>query len=59
MPTSTELSSIRLEEATQVLDYQGTLIGKYYVYDMQPLHFEDFPKHLMDALVATEAVRFF
>ncbi|WP_308991520.1 transglycosylase domain-containing protein [Mariniflexile litorale] len=59
VPTSTELSSIKQEEATQVLDQDGKLIGKYYIYDRQPLHFEDFPKHLIDALVATEDVRFF
>ncbi|CAH8284372.1 penicillin-binding protein 1A [Mariniflexile fucanivorans] len=59
VPTSTELSSIKQEEATQVLDHDGKLIGKYYIYDRQPLHFEDFPKHLIDALVATEDVRFF
>ncbi|MDO7171029.1 penicillin-binding protein 1A [Mariniflexile sp. AS56] len=59
VPTSTELSSIKQEEATQVLDQEGKLIGKYYIYDRQPLHYEDFPKHLIDALVATEDVRFF
>ena len=59
VPTSTELSSIKQEEATQVLDKDGELIGKYYIFDRQPLHFEDFPKHLIDALVATEDVRFF
>ncbi|GAL79772.1 multimodular transpeptidase-transglycosylase [Algibacter lectus] len=59
MPTSAELSFIKQEEATQVLDQEGKLIGKYYVYDRQPLHFEDLPKHLIDALVNTEDVRFF
>ena len=59
VPTATELSFIKQEEATQVLDQDEKLIGKYYIYDRQPLHFEDFPKHLIDALVATEDVRFF
>ena len=59
VPTSAELSFIKQEEATQVLDQEGKLIGKYYVYDRQPLHFEDLPKHLIDALVNTEDVRFF
>ena len=59
VPTTKELSSIKQEEATQVLDKYGQLIGKYYIYDRQPLHFDDFPKHLIDALVATEDVRFF
>ncbi|MEN3323404.1 transglycosylase domain-containing protein [Mariniflexile soesokkakense] len=59
VPTAAELSSIKQEEATQVLDKDGQLIGKYYIYDRQPLQFEDFPKHLIDALVATEDIRFF
>ncbi len=59
VPTTKELSSIKQEEATQVLDKDGELIGKYYIYDRQPLHYQDFPKHLIDALVATEDVRFF
>ena len=59
VPTTKQLSSIKQEEATQVLDKEGLLIGKYYVYDRQPLHYHDFPKHLIEALVATEDVRFF
>ncbi|WP_407516079.1 hypothetical protein [Tamlana fucoidanivorans] len=57
--TIEELSSIKQEEATQVLDMDGKLIGKYYIYDRQPLKFEDFPKHLIDALLATEDIRFY
>ncbi|GAA3600819.1 transglycosylase domain-containing protein [Flavivirga amylovorans] len=59
LPTEADLSSIKQAEATQVLDKNGKLIGKYYIYDRQPLTFKDFPKHLIDALVATEDVRFY
>lgn len=59
LPTAKDLSSITQAEATQVLDVNGKLIGKYYVYDRQPLKFEDFPKHLIDALIATEDIRFY
>ncbi|MFB9056015.1 transglycosylase domain-containing protein [Mariniflexile ostreae] len=59
LPTKEDLSFIKQAEATQVLDSSGKLIGKYYIYDRQPLDFEDFPKHLIDALVATEDVRFY
>ncbi|WOD44744.1 penicillin-binding protein 1A [Hwangdonia lutea] len=59
LPTEKELSSIKQAEATQVLDNAGKLIGKYYIYDRQPLDFEDFPQHLIDALIATEDVRFY
>ncbi len=59
LPTASDLSSIKQEQATQVLDKDGKLIGKYYVYDRQPLKFKDFPKHLLEALIATEDVRFY
>ena len=59
IPTKEELSSIKQEEATQLLDKNEKLIGKYYIYDRQPVEFKDFPKHLIDALVATEDVRFY
>ncbi|MDD7884667.1 transglycosylase domain-containing protein [Flavivirga sp. 57AJ16] len=59
LPTEADLSSIRQAEATQVLDKDGKLIGKYYIYDRQPLTFKDFPKHLIDALIATEDARFY
>ncbi len=59
LPTTEDLSSIKQEQATEVRDKDGKLIGKYYIYDRQPVRFEDFPKHLIDALVATEDSRFF
>ncbi|TGV01945.1 transglycosylase domain-containing protein [Flavivirga rizhaonensis] len=59
LPTEADLSSIKQAEATQVLDKDSKLIGKYYIYDRQPLTFKDFPKHLIDALIATEDVRFY
>ncbi|WP_452225633.1 transglycosylase domain-containing protein [Lacinutrix chionoecetis] len=59
LPTEKELSNLKQAEATQVLDTNGKLIGKYYIYDRQPLAYEDFPKHLLDALIATEDVRFY
>ncbi len=59
IPTVKELSSIQQEQATEVLDKDGKLIGKYYIYDRQPLTFDDFPQHLIDALIATEDTRFY
>ncbi len=59
LPTTKELSSLKQAEATQVLDKDGHLIGKYYIFDRQPITYEDLPQHLIDALVATEDVRFY
>jgi len=59
LPTKEELSALNQAEATQVLDKDGHLIGKYYIYDRQPLTYDDFPQRLIDALIATEDVRFY
>ncbi len=59
LPNNKALSSLKQAEATQVLDKDGHLIGKYYVYDRQPITYRDLPQHLIDALVATEDVRFY
>lgn len=59
LPTTEDLSFIKQEQATQLLDKDGKLIGKYYIYDRQPVTFEDFPQHLIDALIATEDSRFY
>ncbi|WP_178991661.1 transglycosylase domain-containing protein [Winogradskyella schleiferi] len=59
LPTLEAIGSIKQEQATQLLDKDEKLIGKYYIYDRQPVKFEDFPKHLIDALVATEDSRFY
>lgn len=59
LPSINDLSSIKQEQATQVLDKDGKLIGKYYIYDRQPVKFDDFPQDLINALVATEDSRFY
>jgi len=59
LPTNATLASLKQAEATQILDANQKLIGKYFIYDRQPLKYTDLPKHLIDALVATEDVRFY
>ena len=59
IPSSKELSELKQSEATQVLSDDGKLIGKYYIFDRQPIVYEQLPQHLIDALIATEDIRFF
>ncbi|MBU2929453.1 transglycosylase domain-containing protein [Winogradskyella psychrotolerans] len=59
VPTTEDISSIKQEQATQLLDKDEKLIGKYYIYDRQPVVYEDLPKHLIEALIATEDSRFY
>lgn len=59
IPNSTQLARLKQSQATQVLDANNDLIGKIYVYDRQSIKYSDFPQHLIDALIATEDVRFY
>ncbi|TPV35998.1 penicillin-binding protein [Paucihalobacter ruber] len=59
IPTKQELSEIRQSEATEVISADGELLGKYYRFDRQSVAYEDFPDHLIHALIATEDSRFY
>jgi len=59
LPTDEQLTNIRQSEATEILDRNGELLGKYFIFDRQPVTYEELPKHLIDALIATEDARFF
>ena len=59
LPTKQELGTLKQAQATQVLAKDGQLIGKYYIYDRQPITYADLPEHLINALIATEDVRFY
>ena len=59
IPSSAELQNLQQNEATEVFSSEGKLIGKYYIFDRQPVLFEELPQHLIDALIATEDVRFY
>ena len=59
IPGKAELRNLQQNEATEVFSSEGQLIGKYYIFDRQPVLYEELPQHLIDALVATEDVRFY
>lgn len=59
IPSEKDLSELKQNEATQILSSEGELIGKYYIFDRQPITFDQLPKHLIEALIATEDIRFF
>ena len=59
IPSNKQLASLKQSQATEVLDTNNKLIGKFYIYDRQSIHYNDFPKHLIDALIATEDIRFY
>ncbi|NJY62654.1 penicillin-binding protein [Salinimicrobium sp. CDJ15-81-2] len=59
IPDTAELRDLKQNEATEVFSSEGKLIGKYYIFDRQPILYEELPQHLIDALIATEDVRFY
>ncbi len=59
IPSNDNLVDLKQSQATQILDSNNDLIGKLYIYDRQSIVYSDFPKHLLDALIATEDVRFY
>ncbi|WP_460218154.1 transglycosylase domain-containing protein [Psychroserpens sp. MEBiC05023] len=59
LPSKNDLKDIKQAEATVLLDANDKLLGKYFIFDRQIVTYEDLPKHLVDALVATEDARFY
>ncbi len=59
MPTFDELENPSSSVATEIISVDGKTIGKFYLENRVPVKYEDLPKHLVDALVATEDERFF
>ncbi|MEX0995467.1 MAG: transglycosylase domain-containing protein [Flavobacteriaceae bacterium] len=59
VPTKKQLSKIQQSEASEVLAVDGELLGKYFRFDRQSIPYEEFPEHLIHALVATEDSRFY
>ncbi|MDR6302114.1 transglycosylase domain-containing protein [Mesonia maritima] len=59
VPNKKELASLKQNQATEVLDKDGILLGKFYTFDRQSIKYKDFPQHLINALIATEDARFY
>ncbi|MEM5565506.1 transglycosylase domain-containing protein [Psychroserpens sp. AS72] len=59
LPTKDDLKDIKQAEASLLLDAESELLGKYFIFDRQIVTYEELPKHLVDALVATEDSRFY
>ena len=59
IPKEKELANLQYQIASEVFSADSVLIGKYYLNDRQPISFEQFPDHLVQALVAIEDQRFY
>src|SRR5210317_1520396 len=59
MPDHTILENPKTNLASEIISSDGKTLGKFYLNDNRtPIDFEELPNHLIDALIATEDVRF-
>ncbi|GJM28770.1 MAG: penicillin-binding protein 1A [Cyclobacteriaceae bacterium] len=59
VPDTTDILNYQNNTASEVYSMDGVLLGKYFLQDRTNASFEDLPTHLIDALIATEDVRFY
>ncbi|MBT8268008.1 MAG: transglycosylase domain-containing protein [Bacteroidia bacterium] len=59
MPDHTILENPRTNLATEIISSDGKTLGKFYFQDNRtPVSYEELPEQLVDALIATEDVRY-
>ena len=60
MPEFRQLENPKTNLATQIFSADNKVIGKFYYNDNRtPLYYEEIPKNLINALIATEDERFY
>ncbi|MDN3723225.1 transglycosylase domain-containing protein [Aequorivita sp. SDUM287046] len=59
LPDETSLENPEKNLATEIISSDGKTIGKFYKENRTPVPFDTLPDHLVNALIATEDVRFY
>ncbi len=59
LPSLEELENPKIEEATKIYSDDGVLIDKFFLKNRTKVTFEDIPRDMINALVATEDRKFF
>jgi penicillin-binding protein 1A len=59
LPDKEELLAVQNPVATEVYSADSVLLGRYFIQERSDVRYQDIPRHLEDALVATEDVRFY
>lgn len=59
MPSFNDLENPESNLATEIISSDGEVIGKFYNENRSSITYDELPKHLVDALVATEDERFY
>ncbi|WP_271423673.1 penicillin-binding protein 1A [Aequorivita sinensis] len=59
LPDETSLENPEKNLATEIISSDGKTIGKFYKENRTPVPYDSLPDHLINALIATEDVRFY
>jgi penicillin-binding protein 1A len=58
IPSFEELEDPRSNLASEIYTSDGVLLGKFYIENRTNIEYSQLPQHLVDALIATEDIRF-
>jgi penicillin-binding protein 1A len=58
LPAVEDLANPKINLATRIVSVDGKTIGTYYKENREDINYRELPPHLIDALIATEDVRF-
>ena len=58
LPTFEQLENPKNSLATEIISEDGKVLGKYFYENRSNIKYEDLPQNLINALIATEDVRF-
>lgn len=59
LPNKEELQAINNPVATEIFSADSVLLGRYFIQERSNVTYNKIPKHVIDAVVATEDVRFY
>ncbi|MDR0604142.1 MAG: transglycosylase domain-containing protein [Bacteroidales bacterium] len=59
MPSFEELENPKTNLATEIISEDGQILGKYYVENRSNVPFNQLPQNLVNALIATEDIRYY
>ncbi len=59
MPDTDTISNPEYNISTEIYSADSVLLGKYFIEDRTPIKFEELNKNLINALIATEDIRFY
>lgn len=59
IPSKEALGNFKYQRASEVYSADSVLIGKYFLFDRQPIEYNQIPQNLIEALVAIEDERFY